>query len=425
MKSVLIIDELPLFREYLRLKLSDNHIEVSIGINAIDGISKMRAWNPDLIIINYHLSKKGCLDVLKEKKLNRNSVLIPVVIMAQQIDQKKLVELIPYNIAKIFAQAVKIDVLFSTLSEILQVPIKVDKSPGIVEVHANDDIIFIEISLGLNEDKLELLKYKIIELTNLYEIRVPKVVVMMSNMRLTHADTPNMQKLMETVFYASKAKPYYIRMLTKDDFIEKFLKDQEIFAEILVSSNLNDAVEGLLAGLQNSDDDLDMDAELLGVKILSAGKLQDETEEMVALKFESEPLPKGLDMEQVQDMVQNLKIASVDDDIIIQNMIKNTFSNTKADVFTYSDGEEFLSACEKEEFDLVFLDMLMPKIDGFAVLNTLRKRKYQPPIVILSTVKERETVLKAFQMGIKSYLIKPMKPEDIYKKTIEILKVNF
>ncbi|MDR2134568.1 MAG: response regulator, partial [Treponema sp.] len=77
MKHVLIVDETPLFREYLRTKLSENDVSVSIAVNALDGIAKIRAGSPDLIIMDYHLSRQGCLEVLQAKKNNPNAASVP------------------------------------------------------------------------------------------------------------------------------------------------------------------------------------------------------------------------------------------------------------------------------------------------------------------------------------------------------------
>jgi DNA-binding response OmpR family regulator len=421
MKQILIIDESPLFREYLRLKLAENDIEVSVGINAVDGISKMRNMTPDLIIIDYHLSKQGYMEVLKQKKDNPNTVSIPVIILAQRIDQKRLIELVPYGVKKVFTKPVKIDALFVTLSELLGVPFNVDESPGIVEAHVNDDIIFIEIAQGLNRDKLDLLRFKIIELIELYEIRVPKVIVMLSDIKLGFADAPNMQKLLETVMQASRAKLRYIRVLTKDDFVRQFIEGQKEYSGIEVVSNLQYAMDGLLRDVDQGTEYAEKNAEIIGEKILSA-ESGGGTESM-ALKFDAEA--KSLSMDDIKESVQNLRIAAIDDDFIIQELIKNTFQKTGATVKTFSDGGEFLAALDTEEFDLAFLDLMMPRVDGFEVLRTLQSKDIKYPIIVLSAVTQRETVIKAFQMGIKSYLVKPLKPEDIFKKSMEILKANF
>jgi DNA-binding response OmpR family regulator len=423
MKQILIIDESPLFREYLRIKLIENEIEVNIAVNMLDGISKIRNLLPDLILLDYHLSRQGYLEVLQAKKSNPNTVGIPVIVMAQHIDQKKIIELVPYNVKKVFTKPVKIDALFITLQELLATPFSIDESPGIVEVHVNDDIIFIEIAQGLNRDKLDLLRFKIIELINLYEIKIPKVILMLSDIKLSFADAPNMQKLLEVVMQASRAKRRFIRVLTRDDFVRQYIDGKVEYADIEVVSNLQYAMDGLLGDLEDSVQYAEKKAEIIGDKILSSGTAAEG--ESMQLRFDAESKPKKLDMETIRESVQNLKIAAVDDDFIIQELIKNTFQKTGAEITTFSDGGEFLEAIEKESFDLVFLDLIMPKVDGFAVLNSLRSRNARPPVIVLSAVTQRETVIKAFQMGIKSYLTKPLKPDAIFKKAIEILKPNF
>ncbi|MCL2232786.1 MAG: response regulator, partial [Treponema sp.] len=242
MKHILIIDESSLFREYLRFKLEENGLEVTISISAVDGVTKMRNIVPDLVVMDYHLSRQGIMEVLKQKKADPNTIHIPVIILAQHIDQRRLIELIPYNVKKVFNKPVKVDALFATLSELLGIPFSIDESPGIVEVHVNDNIIFIEIAQGLNRDKLDLLRFKITELINLYEIKVPRVIVMLSNIKLGFADAPNMEKLLETVIQASKTKLRYIRLLTRDTFVRQFIKGHKEYEDIEVVSNLQYAV---------------------------------------------------------------------------------------------------------------------------------------------------------------------------------------
>ena len=421
MKHVLIIDETPQFKDYLKLKMEENGIEASIAISAMDGVSKMRNLAPDLVILDYNLSRQGFMEVLKQKKSNPNTINTPVIILAQRLDQKKLIQLIPYNVKKVFTKPVKIDSLFKTLSELLGSPFNIDESPGIVEVHVNDSVIFIEIAQGLNRDKLDLLRFKIVELIDLYEIKVPKVIVMLSDIKLSFADAPNMQKLLETVIHASRARLRNMRVLTKDDFVRQFIKGQKEYSDIEVVTNLQYAMDGLLSEINRGMEYAEKAAEIIGDKILMAKNT--DNEESMALKFDTEA--KSASFELMKETLQNLRVAVTDDDFIIQEMIKNTFQKTGATVHTFSNGEDFLAVADKIDFDLAFLDINMPKMDGFAVLRVLQTRNINYPIIVLSAVIQRETVLKAFQMGIKSYLVKPIQPDDIFRKSIEILKANF
>jgi DNA-binding response OmpR family regulator len=423
-KQILIIDETPLFREYLRIKFTENDMDAGIAVNALDGISKIRNMIPDLVIMDYHLGRQGCMEVLQQKKANPNTVKIPVIVLAQHIDQKKILELVPYNVKKVFTKPVKMDAFFTILGEILQVSFALDESPGIVEVHANDDIVFVEIARGLNRDKLDLLRFRIIELIELYGIRVPKLIVMISDMKLSFADAPNLKKLLDTVLQASRARRRFIRVLTRDSFARQFIEEQKEYSEIEVVSNLQYAMDGLLAELDNSMEYAEKKAEIISDRVLSAGK-DTASGESMALRFDAETKPKQLDIETMRESLQNLKIAVVDDDFVIQELIKNTFQKAGAAVAAFSDGGDYLAAVAKEQFDLVFLDLVMPAVDGFAVLESLRTMDIHPPVIVLSAVTRRDTVIRAFQMGVKSYLTKPLKPADIFKKAMEILKPNF
>jgi CheY-like chemotaxis protein len=342
-----------------------------------------------------------------------------VIIIAQHIDQKRIIELVPYNVKKVLTKPLKIDALLSALNESLGVSFDIDQSPGIVEVHVNGDIIFIEIAQGLNRDKLDLLHFKILELINLYGIHFPKVIVMMSDMTLSFADSPNLQKLLEVVIKSSKTLLSNIRILTLDPFTRKFIEEKQDYNGIEVVSNLQYALDGLIMEVDETEME-EKTAELIRKRVLSAAKST--PGESMQLRFDAESKP---DPELLKDSIANLKIAVVDDDFLIQELLKNTFRHFGTTVKTYSDGSEFLADIAVDHFDLVFLDLLMPEVDGFDVLQAMQLMDMPHSVIVISAVSRRETVIRAFKMGIKSYIMKPLKPEDIFKKSLEILRPNF
>ncbi|WP_304244104.1 response regulator [Gracilinema caldarium] len=422
MKQVVIIDESPLLREYLRIKLSNAGLEVSVAINGLDGIAKIRNTMPDLVIVDYHLSRQSCTEVLKEKKKSPNTAPIPVIVTAQKIDQKKIIELVQYNVKKVFTKPIKIDALFATLSELLNVQFDIDDTPSIVEVHVNDNILFIEIAQGLNREKLDLLRFKILELIDLYDIRVPKVIIMLSDIKLSFADGTNLQKLLDTVIQATRAKLRNIRILTRDEFTKSFIAGRKEYADIEVTTNLQYALEGLLSEMDGRTEFGEKKAEIISEKILQA---EPNTEpESVMLKFGTEDTKRPLSIDDMRDRMEDMKIATVDDDFVIQELVKTTFEQVGAQVDAYQDGESFLNQVGNKEYDLVFLDLLMPKVDGFKVLQELKALDIHLPIIVLSAVTQRESVIRAFQAGVKSYLIKPLKPLEILKKTMEVVRPN-
>ena len=420
MKKVLIVDENPPFREYLRAKLSDNDVDVITAINSLDGMAKLRTDLPDLIILDYHLSRQGCFELLQSKKTNPNAINIPVIVMAQQIDQKKIVALLPYNVKKVFTKPVKIDTLLSTLSEILSITFSIDESPGIIEVHTNEDILFVEVAQGLNRDKIEMLGFKIMELIELNSIKIPKLIVMISDMTLSFADAVNLKSLLDVVVQASQTKRRNIRVLTRDDFTKKFIEGQKDYSEIEVVSNLQYAMDGLLAEMDDSAGHSEKKAVLFVDKVLS-GTGGSEGEAM-QLRFDAESKPKKLDAEAIKEFLQEIYIAAVDDDPTILEIIKNTIRKAGGNIETYTSAVAFLDVVDNDNFDIIFLDLLMPGMDGFAVLNHLNGKSIKTPVIIISSITERETVLRVFGQGIKSYVTKPFQTDVIIRKIIEILK---
>jgi DNA-binding response OmpR family regulator len=425
MKEVLIIDQSVFLRDFLRMKLGENDVEVTTASGDLEAISKIRNGAYDLVILDYNLGGHGYMEILKQKKANPNTRNIPVFLFVQRIEQKEVIELLPYNVKKVFNRPVHIDALFASMAEFLKIDFKnMDKHPGNVEVHVNDDIIFVEISQGLNRDKLDLLHFKIAELINLYEIKVPKIIVMLSDMRLGFADAPNIQRLLEIIVQACKGKSRFMRILTNDNFAKKHIEGQkEEYGEIETAPSLLAALEGLISELGKGDEE--RDAEILWNRVLAA---KDAAEgESLGLRYNAAKFPpKKFDLENLKESIQHCKIAVVDNDSGIRELLKSTFQRIGLEVSAFSSGEEFLSAVKgAARFDLIFLDLLLPKMDGFAVLESLGAYASAPPVIILSAVTQRESVIRAFKMGIKSYLTKPIKPADIFRKAMEILIPDF
>ncbi len=422
-KHVLIIDESDLFREYLREKLTENGVEVATAINGLDGIVKLRNTLPDLVVLDYHLTRKSCKEVLEEKNRNPNTASIPVILTAQQIDKNRLLELVPYNIKRVFMKPIKIDGLYATLTELLGVRFELDATPCVIEAHVNDNIVFIEIAKGLNREKIDLLRFKIAELLDLYSIRNPRILVMLAGMDLSFVDGPNVELLLGTLLEHSGAKARHIKLLTNSTFAREFVRGRPEFAEVEVLSNLQYAIDGLLTDYDPEIETGENKNELMAERILAA-QTHESGREAIEMRFETEN-KKKYSIEAMREAGKGLSIAVVDDDFVIQELVKTTFAAISAQVSAYPDGKEFIDALPSKSFDLIFLDILMPGMDGFQVLSRLHAEDVGAPVIVLSAVSQREAVVRAFQAGVKSYLIKPLKPDQILKKTLEILKANF
>ena len=418
-KKVLIIDESTLVRDYLSKKLKEYDLQVIEGLNGLDGSIKLRNEMPDLVVMDYFLSRKSSIELLTEKMENRNVSSIPVILMASNVDRSNLIKLAKYNVKKIFSKPVKMDSFIKTVSELINVELAFDDTPSIIEAHFNDEIMFIEIAQGLNKEKIELLKYKITELLDIYQVETPKVLIMMSNLTLKNEDAGKLNKLFETIVEYGHTKPQYIKVLTSSKFVKEYINSSSDFGEVGVADNLSDAMDDLL-GLK--PDDVAHD-EVVHDKLLKTSAPKKEMEESFQMRFDSEKT--GGEPEPYSKLRGEIDLAVVDDDIVIQELVKTVFSETNWNVTVYENGKQFVEDLGNHEFSLVFLDLMMPEMNGFQVLQYLQEKKIQLPIIVFSALSRKETVVKAVGFGIHSYLIKPLKPNEIMNKAIEVVNTNF
>ncbi len=419
MKNILVIDESQLFRDYLKKKLEDYGFSVNVAVSGLDGSSKLRTELPQLLITDYNLTRKTALELLKEKNADPNTAPIPVIMLSAKVDRQALVEVAKYNVKKFLTKPIRVDSLLKAVSEVLDVPVEIDSTPCIIEAHVNDDILFIEVAQGLNREKIDLLRYKITELLDLYELHNPKVLVMMSSIDITSAESFKLAALLNTIVEATGSMKKYTKVLTNSEYVRDFVAARADYNGIEVTSSLDQAMDGLLGkkvGSSVLESRNDAREDVLGT---SAPKKT--RGEAINMRFQEEQ-GAGFELSALGDSV---KISIVDDDIVIQELIKTAFSDTKISIETFDNGRSFLEHSEARNSDLVFLDLMMPEMNGFQVLEKLRQDDVKLPIIVLSALTERETVLEALRMGVSSYMIKPLKPQAIRTKATEILQMNF
>ena len=172
-KKILVIDESTLIQEYMRQKLETFGFEVVVAQTGFEGNLKVRSELPDLIIMDYFLSRVSSTELLANKMADPNASRIPVIMLANQLTRERVLEVARFKIRKFFSKPIKIDSVVMAISEILGVELKIDETPCIIDVHFNDGILFIEVARGLNAEKIDLLPYKIKEILKLYEVTVP------------------------------------------------------------------------------------------------------------------------------------------------------------------------------------------------------------------------------------------------------------
>lgn len=116
-----------------------------------------------------------------------------------------------------------------------------------------------------------------------------------------------------------------------------------------------------------------------------------------------------------------MKLLVVDDEKLIRDVIREYCLNENYVVEEAENGEEALNKIEKNEYDLIILDIMMPKLDGFSVCK-LVKKEYNVPIIILSARGEEFDKLMGFDLGIDDYITKPFSPKELLARIKAILK---
>ncbi|HHU36248.1 MAG TPA: response regulator [Treponema sp.] len=410
MKQVLIIDESSIFRDYISEKLESHNVEITVCVGKLDSLSKMRSLLPDLAIIDYASSKEFLFELLEEKSRDPNAKKIPIILMAQELDTKIVTNLASFGVRKIIPKPIKIDQLFLAISHFLSIDFNIDVTPCILEARLNDNVIFIEIAQGLNREKFGLLKYRIRELIELYKLAVPKVLVMMTDLALSFADGANLELLMASILSDHRIHNRNIKILTMDSFTREFIEGTKEYREIEVLDNLTKAIDSLIKDSVPGD----TVSSVISEKILSVGTTNGAPANF-EMRFKSE-------LETLRSVAKDIHIAVIDDDVVIRNILAKTFQAINAKVTLFESGIAFLAQSNSKQFDLVFLDLIMPEMNGFQVLQRLHDKNFTSPIIVLSAVSKREAVMKVLSSGVKSYLIKPLEPETLLRKTIEVLK---
>ena len=102
-----------------------------------------------------------------------------------------------------------------------------------------------------------------------------------------------------------------------------------------------------------------------------------------------------------------MNLLVIEDDIHIQKFLQQGFEQEGYRVSTAASGEEGVLYATTEHYDLIILDLMLPKMDGMQVLNTIRGQGFQTPIIILSAKHAVEEKILGLQSGADDYLSKP------------------
>ncbi|MEW5692603.1 MAG: response regulator [Candidatus Hydrogenedentota bacterium] len=116
-------------------------------------------------------------------------------------------------------------------------------------------------------------------------------------------------------------------------------------------------------------------------------------------------------------------ILVVDDHLNVRNILKFNLQRKGYNVLTIDDGGSVLPMVMKEKIDLVLLDIMLPDIDGFKVLDSMKAKGVidKSPVIVLSAKGEESDILTALKKGARDYVVKPFNFEVLYSKINRLL----
>ena len=117
------------------------------------------------------------------------------------------------------------------------------------------------------------------------------------------------------------------------------------------------------------------------------------------------------------------RVVIADDDPDIRRLVEMTVTNAGCDVTVASDGEEALERVRESPPDLVILDVLMPRMDGWEVARALKSdpQTQSVPLMFLTSRGQEHDVLEGFDSGAVDYMVKPFSPRELQVRVRAVL----
>ena len=116
-----------------------------------------------------------------------------------------------------------------------------------------------------------------------------------------------------------------------------------------------------------------------------------------------------------------MKLLIVDDEELIRNVIKEYAKLENYEVDEAEDGDEAIEKALSKDYDVIVMDIMMPKRDGFSAIREIKKIK-DVPVIVLSARTMEEDKLNGFDLGIDDYVIKPFSPKELEARVKAVLR---
>lgn len=115
-----------------------------------------------------------------------------------------------------------------------------------------------------------------------------------------------------------------------------------------------------------------------------------------------------------------MKLLVVDDEIKIRAVIKEYAEFEGYDIDEAGDGMEAIAKCKATDYDLIIMDIMMPKLDGYSAVKEIKKVK-NIPVIMLSARAEEYDKLFGFEIGVDDYVVKPFSPKELMARVNAVI----
>ena len=116
-----------------------------------------------------------------------------------------------------------------------------------------------------------------------------------------------------------------------------------------------------------------------------------------------------------------MKVLIVDDEEMIRNVLKEYVEFEGSEAFEAADGMEAVRMCRDNYYDIILMDVMMPRLDGFSAVKEIRKTK-DIPVIMLSARGEEYDKLFGFEIGVDDYVTKPFSPKEVMARINAVTK---
>ena len=125
--------------------------------------------------------------------------------------------------------------------------------------------------------------------------------------------------------------------------------------------------------------------------------------------------------------MKNIRVLMIDDNIELVSMIKEYFNN-HASIKVVNEAHDGLEGIKmiknKDDYDIILLDLIMPKKDGIAVLEEMQKLDINKKIIVLTSYSAGDMIRKVSELGVNYFILKPFELDDLEHRILNCFEEN-